>query len=153
MTTVHQLLHTKGHGFWSVTPDDTVYEAIRVMAEKDVGALLVMDGDAFVGMITERHYARDIALKGRASPQTPVRAVMETDAICTHLAQTIDECMHLMTEHRVRHMPVIDDEKVVGIVSIGDVVKSIIDDQKHTIDHLQSYIHGEQSVGCSLAQN
>ncbi len=140
--TVLQLLDAKGHDFWSVLPDDTVYSAINLMAEKDVGALPVVDGDVLVGMITERHYARDIALKGRSSPQTPVRDIMEETLVCARPNQSIDRCMRLMTEHRVRHLPVVHEGMIIGIVSIGDVVKSIIDDQQFVIGQLEGYIHG-----------
>ncbi len=140
--TVQQLLDAKGRHLWSVTPGDTVYTAISLMAEKDVGALPVVEGDVLVGIITERHYARDIALKGRRSPQTFVCDIMEEALICTRPGHTIDRCMRLMTEHRVRHLPVVDDGKILGIVSIGDVVKSIIDDQKFVIEELEGYIHG-----------
>jgi CBS domain-containing protein len=140
--TVQQLLDAKGRHLWSATPDDTVYIAISLMAEKDVGALPVVEGDVLVGIITERHYARDIALKGRRSPQTLVRDVMEEALICTRPGHSIDRCMRLMTEHRVRHLPVIDDGKILGIVSIGDLVKSIINDQKFVIEQLEGYIHG-----------
>lgn len=146
MSTVRQLLNTKGHGFWSVAPDRMVFEAIKLMAEKDVGALLVMDAGILVGMITERHYAREIALKGRTSPQTPVHAVMKTEVVCTFPTQTIDDCMRLMTEHRERHMPVLEGKDVIGIISIGDVVKGIIDEQQSTIGHLESYLHGEHTA-------
>ena len=140
--TVQQLLDAKGRHLWSATPDDTVYSAISLMAEKDVGALPVVEGDVLVGIITERHYARDIALKGRRSPQTLVRDIMEEALISTRPRQTIDRCMRLMTEHRVRHLPVVDDGKILGIVSIGDIVKCIIDDQKFVIEQLECYIHG-----------
>jgi len=140
--TVQQLLDAKGRHLWLVKPSDTVYTAISLMAEKDVGALPVVEGDVLVGIITERHYARDIALKGRSSPQTLVRDIMEEALICTRPEQTIGRCMRLMTEHRVRHLPVVDDGKILGIVSIGDVVKSIIDDQKFVIEELEGYIHG-----------
>jgi CBS domain-containing protein len=123
-----------------------VFEAIKLMAEKDVGALLVMDAGTLVGMITERHYAREIALKGRTSPQTPVHSVMKTEVVCTFPTQTIDECMRLMTECRERHMPVLEGKDVIGIISIGDVVKGIIDEQQCTIGHLESYLHGEHTA-------
>jgi CBS domain-containing protein len=142
MATVQQLLDAKGNHLWSVTPDDTVYNAISLMAEKDVGGLPVVEGDVLVGIITERHYARNIALKGRRSPQTFVRDIMEEALICTRPNHTIDRCMRLMTEHCVRHLPVVDDGKILGIVSIGDVVKSIIDEQKFVIEELEGYIHG-----------
>lgn len=140
--TVQHLLDAKGNHLWSVTPDDTVYSAISRMAEKDVGALPVVEGDVLVGIITERHYARNIALKGKRSPQTPVKDIMEEALICTHPRHTIDRCMRLMTEHRVRHLPVVDEGKILGIVSVGDIVKCIIDDQKFLIEQLECYIHG-----------
>jgi len=142
--TVQHLLDAKGHPLWSVTPEDTVYTAISLMAEKDVGALPVVEGDTLVGIITERHYARDIALKGRRSPKTLVRDIMEEAVICARPQHTIDRCMRLMTEHRVRHLPVVDDGKILGIVSIGDIVKCIIDDQKFVIEELEGYIHGHR---------
>jgi CBS domain-containing protein len=140
--TVEQLLNAKGRHLWSVSPDDTVYSAISLMAEKDVGALPVVEEDVLVGIVTERHYARDIALKGKRSPQTPVRDIMEEALICTEPRQTIERCMRLMTEHRVRHLPVMDGGKLLGIVSIGDIVKSIINDQRFVIEQLEGYIHG-----------
>jgi CBS domain-containing protein len=140
--TVEQLLNAKGRHLWSVSPDDTVYSAISLMAEKDVGALPVVEEDVLVGIVTERHYARDIALKGKRSPQTPVRDIMEETLICTEPRQTIERCMRLMTEHRVRHLPVMDGGKLLGIVSIGDIVKSIINDQRFVIEQLEGYIHG-----------
>lgn len=140
--TVQQLLNAKGRHLWSVSPDDTVYSAISLMAEKDVGALPVVEEDVLVGIVTERHYARDIALKGKRSPQTPVRDIMEEALVCTESRQTIERCMRLMTEHRVRHLPVMDGGKLLGIVSIGDIVKSIINDQRFVIEQLEGYIHG-----------
>ncbi len=144
MTTINQLLNVKGHGYLSVGPDETVYAAIKLMADEDVGSLLVMDGDALVGIVTERHYARDVMLKGRTSPQTLVRDIMETEVACVEPNETVETCLRLMTEERVRHLPVVDDGRVVGIVSIGDLVKSIIDEQRFTIDQLETYIHGER---------
>lgn len=140
MTTINQLLKVKGHGYLSVGPDQTVYAAIKLMADEDVGSLLVMDGDALVGIVTERHYARDVKLKGRTSPQTLVRDIMETQVACVEPNETVEACLKLMTEERVRHLPVIDDGRVVGIVSIGDLVKSVIDEQRFTIDQLEIYI-------------
>lgn len=143
MTMIHQLLKTKGHDFHSVGPDESVYAAIKLMADKDVGSLLVMDGDKLVGIITERHYARDVMLKGRTSPQTPVRDIMETDVVCVGPHETVDGALEVMTHERVRHLPVLNGEKIIGIVSIGDLVKNIIDDQRFTIDQLEGYINGE----------
>ncbi len=143
MTTIHQLLKVKGHGYLSVGPDETVYAAIKLMADEDVGSLLVMDGDALVGIITERHYARDVMLKGRTSPKTRVHDIMETQVTCVEPEETIEACLSLMTRERVRHLPVVEGDRVIGIVSIGDLVKSVIDEQRFTIDQLETYIHGE----------
>jgi CBS domain-containing protein len=112
------------------------------MADNDVGSLLVIEQDALVGIITERHYARDVVLKGKTSPATPVREIMEKDVVTVRPEQRVEECMAIMTERRVRHLPVIEGGKLVGIVSIGDLVKSIIGNQKFVIAQLEHYIHG-----------
>lgn len=142
MTTVQQLLDQKGRKIWSIHPDATVFDAIAEMAEKDIGSLVVMDGEKLVGIITERHYARNVVLKGKTSPTTPVRDIMERHIIVARPDQSVDQCMALMSEKRVRHLPVLEGEKPIGIVSIGDLVKSIIGDQKFMIDQLEHYIHG-----------
>jgi len=142
MTTVRHLLDQKGYKIWSIQPDETVFAAIAKMAEKDIGSLVVMDGDELVGIITERNYARDIVLKGKTSPATPVRDIMEKHVIIARPEQSVEQCMAIMSEKRVRHLPVCDGKKPIGIVSIGDLVKSIIGDQKFTIDQLEHYIHG-----------
>ena len=142
MTTVQQLLDQKGRNTWSIHPDSTVLDAIAKMAEKDIGSLVVMEGNEFVGIITERHYARNVVLKGKTSPATPVRDIMETHVVVVRPEQSVDQCMALMSEERVRHLPVFDGKKLIGIVSIGDLVKSIIGDQKFVIDQLTHYIHG-----------
>lgn len=142
MTTVRQLLDQKGRNVWSIHPDATVFDAVRKMAEKDIGSLVVMDGEKVLGIITERHYARNVVLRGKASPVTPVRDIMETRVVVVRSNDTVERCMALMTENRVRHLPVLDREELVGIVSIGDLVKSIIGDQKFMIDQLEHYIHG-----------
>lgn len=142
MTTVRQLLDQKDRNVWSIHPDDTVFKAVATMAEKDVGSLLVMEGEKLVGIITERHYARNVILKGKASPTTPVRDIMERRVICATPDQTVEQCMALMTNKRVRHLPVLHGKKVIGIISIGDLVKSIIGDQKFIIEQLEHYIHG-----------
>ena len=142
MTTIRQLLREKGHKVVSAGPDDTVYDAIRKMAEENIGSLLVMDGEKLTGIITERHYARNVALKGRASPTTRVRDVMETDVLYAQPDHSVEECMAMMTDKRVRHLPVIDQTKLIGIISIGDLVKSIISDQKFIIDQLEHFIRG-----------
>ncbi len=142
MTTVRHLLNQKGRTVWSIRPDETVFDAVKKMADKNIGSLVVMDGEQVIGIITERHYARNVVLKGKASPVTPVRDIMETRVVVTRPDDTVERCMALMTEKRVRHLPVLDGEELIGIVSIGDLVKSIIGDQKFMIDQLEHYIHG-----------
>jgi CBS domain-containing protein len=141
MTTVQQLLDEKGHNVWSVRPDDSVFAALQMMADKDVGALLVIENDKSVGIISQWDYSRKVILKGKSSPRTPVRDIMTTRLICTRPEQTVEECMAVMTETHVRHLPVMHNERLVGIVSMGDLVKSIIADQKFTIEQLIHYIH------------
>jgi CBS domain-containing protein len=141
MTTVQRLLDSKGGDVWSVSPDDSVFDAIKEMAVKDVGALLVIDGSNPVGMFTERDYARNVFLKGKSSPETPVRDVMAKPIIFARPEQTVDECMSVMTRKRIRHLPVLDDGILIGMVSIGDLVKSVIEEQQHTIEQLEEYIH------------
>ncbi len=141
MTTVERLLDRKGHGVWTIGPDDSVLDAIKELASKDIGALVVMDGENPVGMFTERDYARNVFLKGKSSPGTPVRDVMAKPVIFVRPEQTVDECMSLMTRKRVRHLPVLDAGDMVGMLSIGDLVKSVIDEQQHTIEQLEHYIH------------
>jgi CBS domain-containing protein len=146
MTTVRQLLDQKGRNTWSIHPDATVFDAVAKMAEKDVGSLVVMEGDEFVGIITERHYARNVVLKGKTSPATPVRVIMESHVVIARPEQSVDQCMALMTEKRVRHLPVFEGKKLIGVVSIGDLVKSTIGDQKLLIDQLEHYIRGERAI-------
>lgn len=146
MTMINQLLKVKGHGCFSVSPGENVYSAIKKMAEMDIGSVLVMDGAMLVGILTERDYARNIALKGGNSPQTLVRDIMSTQVACAEPDDTVEDCMTLMTEKRVRHLPVVEDEAVVGIISIGDLVKSVMDDQRCTIDQLETYFRGELYV-------
>ncbi|MDH3380140.1 MAG: CBS domain-containing protein [Gammaproteobacteria bacterium] len=142
METVRQLLDKKGHEVWSVHPDDSVYDAIKKMADKNIGSLVVLVDDQIVGIITERHYARQVILEGKSSPETPVRDIMNTHVVCARTDQTIPECMAVMTEKRVRHLPVVGQNRLVGLVSIGDLVKSIIADQEFTIEQLIHYIQG-----------
>ena len=142
MTTIRQLLREKGHNIYSVGPDSTVYDAIRKMADENIGSLVVMEGGKIVGIITERHYARNVVLKGRASPATRVREIMENNVLYAQPDQSVEECMAIMTDKRVRHLPVIEQGKEIGLVSIGDLVKSIISDQKFTIDQLEHFIRG-----------
>ena len=142
MTTVRQLLVDKGHKVHTVGPDDTVFDAIRKMADEKIGCLCVCEGNRPVGIITERHYARNVVLQGRGSPTTRVRDIMETKVWYARPEQTVEECMAIMTDKRVRHLPVIDQGKLIGLISIGDLVKSKISDQKFLIDQLEHFIHG-----------
>jgi CBS domain-containing protein len=140
--TVREVLQKKRRDVWSISPDATVYEAIELMAEKRVGALLVLEQTKLVGIISERDYARKVILRGRSSKETPVREIMTTPVIFVEPQYSVDECMKIITEHRIRHLPVLDGERVVGIVSIGDVVNWIISAQNHTIEQLQNYVTG-----------
>ena len=142
MRSVKQILDAKGRETWSVGPDDTVFAAMKLMAEKDVGALLVLEQDRLKGIITERDYARKVVLQGKSSRDIPVRGIMSTNVLCAIPNQTVEECMALVTENRVRHLPVVDDGRVEGIVSIGDLVKAVIADQQFIIEQLEHYITG-----------
>jgi CBS domain-containing protein len=141
MTHVSQLLDRKGRATYSIEPEDPVLEAIQLMADHHVGALLVMKGEELVGIVSERDYARKVILLGRSSAETPVWQIMSSPVLTVSLRHSVQECMELMTEHRVRHLPVVESEHVVGIVSIGDLVKAVIQDQQETIEQLESYIH------------
>ena len=141
MTTLKMLLKDKGHDVWSVHPDDTVLDAIKMLAEKDIGALIVIKDDKPVGIFTERDYARNVYLKGKSSLDTAVRDVMVAPVICVKPDQTVDECMALMTATRFRHLPIMDGDELVGMVSIGDLVKSVIAEQQFTIEQMEQYIH------------
>ena len=139
MATVNQMLLSKGSEIHSIAPDATVLEALRLMAEKDVGALVVIDGDEMAGIFSERDYARKIALQGKSSRTTPIWAVMTDEVICVSPDLTADKCMVIMTDKRIRHLPVLDDGRLVGIISIGDVVKAIMSEQQVLIRHLEDY--------------
>ena len=145
MTTIRQLLDEKGHEVFSVAANDTVYAALGKMAEKDVGSLVVMDGKNLLGLITERDYARKVFLKGRASRTTRVQEIIETKVFYAQPDQSVEDCMAIMTDKRVRHLPVIEGAKLIGVISIGDLVKSIISDQKFLIDQLEHFITGQHS--------
>ncbi|MBW8055524.1 MAG: CBS domain-containing protein [Nitrospira sp.] len=142
MKPVRELLRIKGQETWSVTPDTPVYDALKLMAEKNVGALLVLDGDKLAGILSERDYARKVILKGKASKNTPAREIMSENVVCVTPEQSVAECMALMTDKHIRHLPVIEDGKLVGVISIGDVVKAIISEQKFVIEQLEHYIAG-----------
>ncbi len=142
MKLVSQILEAKGRDVWSVTPDTTVLEALQLMEDRKVGALLVLREDKLAGVFSERDYARKVILKGKSSIDTPVKDIMSSTVVRIALDQSTAECMSLMTEKRVRHLPVMDGKKLVGVVSIGDVVKAVIADQEDVIEELQQYITG-----------
>ena len=142
MHTASDILRHKGHAVWSVKPTNTVLETLGVMAEHDIGAVLVLDGDKLVGVFSERDYARKVVLAGRSSRDSQVKDVMTAHVVCVSPDRSVDECMALMTNKRLRHLPVVDHKRVIGMVSIGDLVKATIDDQQFTITQLHSYIAG-----------
>lgn len=129
MTQIRQLLDRKGDHVWAIDPDDSVFNAVTEMSSRDVGGLLVMEGDQIVGIITERDYTRNVILKGKASSETPVREIMTANVVYVAPEQTVIDCLRIMTEKRVRHLPVLDNDRLVGMVSIGDLVKQIVNDQ------------------------
>jgi len=141
--TIGAVLKNKSPNLWSISPDATVFDAIQMMSDKNVGALLVMSGGKLQGIISERDYTRKVALKGKSSKETPVRDILSTPIISATSCHTIEEGMRLMTVNRVRHLPVLEGEAVLGIVSIGDLVNWIINAQSHTINQLESYITGQ----------
>ena len=142
MTTVRQLIQLKGQDIWSIGPGSSVYDALRMMADKGVGALLVMENEKLVGIISERDYARKVILKGKASMDTRVSEIMTSVLFTVHPDQTVHECMEVMTNKHIRHLPVMMDDKVLGIISIGDVVKDIIYQQRETIKDLERHVTG-----------
>jgi CBS domain-containing protein len=142
MTMLSQLLRDKGHAVHSVAPDASVLEAIRLMAEQHIGALLVIDGGRLTGIVSERDYARKVVLNGRSSTSTAVHEIMTTPVITIGPEHTVEDAMRLMTSRRIRHLPVVRGETLLGVVSIGDLVKSVIEEQRHTIEDLRSYIQG-----------
>lgn len=143
MKLVQHLLDSKGRDLISVATDATVLDAIKLMAERAVGSLLVMDGDKLLGIVTERDYARKVIVKGRSSKTTAVGEIMTAEVLTTTMQETVNDCMTVMTERRIRHLPVVDDGLVVGMISIGDLVQAIISDQKEEIEHLEHYISGQ----------
>ena len=142
MTTARQILDAKGYDIWSVNPADSVLDSLKMMADKGIGALLVMDGEKLVGIVTERDYARKVILEGKSSADTTVQAIMSDKVLCVSPDRTVDQCMALMTDKRARHLPVVEHKKVIGMLSIGDLVKAVISDQQILIDQLQHYISG-----------
>jgi CBS domain-containing protein len=142
MTTVAQLLALKGNKVFSTSPSSTVYDAIKTMADENIGALAVVDNGRLVGIFTERDYARKVILRGKASPTTTIREVMSANPICVYPSHTVEQCMALMTQKTFRHLPVLEANRMVGMISIGDLVKSIIQEQEFIIDQLAHYIQG-----------
>ena len=141
MKTVRQMLEGKSHGLCTIAPDATVLDCLRLMAEKNIGALLVVEGDKLAGIVSERDYARKVILHGKSSRDTPVREIMTARVVCVQPGNTVDECMALMTDKHIRHLPVIEGGKLVGVLSIGDLVKETIAEQQFMIKQLESYIH------------
>lgn len=142
MKTVKQVLAAKGYQLYTVSPETSVYDALQKMANEEIGALVVVDRDELVGILSERDYARKVILKGRHSRDTPVRDIMTANVVCVTSQTRVDACMSLMTEKRIRHLVVRDAARLSGVVSIGDVVKAIIEDQQFTIEQLEHYISG-----------
>lgn len=142
MKLVKDIIETKGKEIFSIEPGATVYEALKLMADKGIGALLVMDGGDLSGIISERDYARKIILQGRSSKETAVKDLMTTKVMCITPEQNVEDCMAIMIEKRIRHLPVLDNNELTGVISIGDVLKAIIADKSHEIDQLTTYIKG-----------
>jgi len=142
MRTLKQVLERKGRDVWSISPDASVYDALKLMAEKEVGALLVLEAGRIVGVISERDYARKVILKERSSLNTPVRDIMTRDVVWVRPDTSVEECMALMTTRHIRHLPVLDGDRLVGLTSIGDLVKACIDEKDFTIRQLEAYITG-----------
>ena len=144
MTIVNQILRNKGQQVWSVAPDDTVYDALALMADKNIGAVLVMEDEQVVGIFSERDYARKVVLRGRSSRDMPVSEIMTSEVISVRPDLHVEKCMALMSDKRIRHLPVMANDRLVGIISIGDVVKTLISDQEIIINHLEDYIMGKK---------
>ena len=144
MEHVRQILEQKGSAVWTISPESTVFEALQFMAEKEVGALLVTEEEAVVGVLSERDYARKVILKGKSSKEQHVRDIMTIDITYVEPDQTTDDCMALMSNKHIRHLPVLENGKLIGIVSIGDVVKAIIAKKEYIIEQLEHYIHGKR---------
>ena len=142
MKLVKHLLDNKGRHVISIGPDASVFDAIKLMADKTVGSLAVLDGEKLAGIVTERDYARKVILKGRASDSTTVAEIMTSDVVTTTSAQSVNDCMEMMSERRIRHLPVVEDDRVIGMISIGDLVQAIISDQQEEIEQLEHYISG-----------
>lgn len=141
MKTVQQLLESKRYSVVSVASSSTVLDALKVMAEKEIGAVVVIDNDHLAGIFSERDYARKVVLQGKSSKDTPVREIMTEKVVCVRPEQTVEDCMGLMTDRRIRHLPVLDHKRVIGVVSIGDIVKEMLSEKEFVIRQLESYIH------------
>ncbi len=144
MKIVKQILKEKGHKYWSVGPDTMIYDALKLMAEKNIGALLVLEAGKLVGIMSERDYARKVILKGKSSLDTPVREVMTPKVFFVRPEQTVEECMALVTDKHIRHLPVMVGDEVVGVISIGDLVRAVIDEKDFMIKQLENYITGNR---------
>lgn len=142
METIREILDNKGREIFSVTPDTTVFEALKLMAEKNIGAVLVLEGTKLVGIMSERDYARKIALKGKFSKEVPVKEIMSSEVICVGSEQTINNTKAIMISKRIRHLPVLEEDNLIGLISIGDVVNAVLDENSFIIDQLQTYIKG-----------
>jgi CBS domain-containing protein len=145
MSSIRQLLEGKESEVWSTSPDASVYEALELLAEKNIGALLVLRNGELVGVVSERDYARKVALRGKTSKKTPIKDIMTEEVVTVGSDRTVEEAMAIMTDKHIRHLPVIDDDKIVGVVSIGDLVKAIIADQEFAINQLENYISGTRT--------
>jgi len=143
MITVKQLLQAKGDEIWSTTPETSVFDALILMAEKNIGALMVLESGKLAGIFSERDYARKVILKGKSSKEVRINEIMTEKVITVAPKQSIDECMKLMTDNHIRHLPVLDDKRLVGVIAIGDVLKAIIAEQQSTINQLEDYIKGK----------
>ncbi|MEJ2232213.1 MAG: CBS domain-containing protein [Nitrospirales bacterium] len=144
MKIIKDILEAKGHEVYTISPDATVYEALNLMAEKNVGALVILEGETLAGLISERDYARKVILKGKFSKDTPVHEIMSREPVIVTMDDDLEQCMELMTDKRVRHLPVMEEGRLIGIISIGDVVKGIIDHKEFIIQQLEKYIKGQQ---------
>lgn len=146
MKLIKHILEAKGNDAWTITPDEPVYDALQLMADKNVGALVVAKDGQVIGVISERDYARKVILKGKSSRETLVREIMTSPAICVTPDKTVEQCLALMTDKHIRHLPVVDDGKLVGVVSVGDLVKSVIDSQKELIRQLENFIQEHSNL-------
>lgn len=141
MKTVNEILQLKAQSLLSLSPSATVLDALRLMAEKDIGAVVVLDGERLAGIFSERDYARKVVLQGKSSREMPISEIMTHKVVCVRPEQSVEDCMALMTDKRIRHLPVLEDKKVIGVISIGDVVKAVISEQRFVIEQLEHYIH------------